>query len=386
MILAEIQGFERDLVAMRRHLHQQPELAFEEYETSAFVAARLEEWGYEVTRGIGGTGVIGTLRNGNSPRSLGLRADMDALPIQEETGIDYASRVPGKMHACGHDGHTAMLLGAARYLAQARPFTGTLHLIFQPAEEHISGAKRMVEEGLFERFPCDAVFALHNMPNVPLGHFMFKPGPIMAASDLATITMRGAGGHSAMPHLAADPIVAAATLVVALQSIVSRNRDPQEPAVLTVGTFHAGTVSNVIPDDATLTVDIRTFSPQMRAFIEQRLVALSRAQAESFGVVADIQYEKFYPVTSNAAAETEFVRDVALRHAGPDRVIDLTQPFPYSEDFAYMLEVRPGSYFMLGIGNGPRLHTSTYDFNDEALAIGASFWARLVREYLKSGM
>ncbi|WP_342644232.1 M20 aminoacylase family protein [Rhodoligotrophos ferricapiens] len=383
MIVAEIKESEPDLTAIRRHLHTRPELAFEEHETSAFIAKHLEDWGYQVTRGVAGTGIVATLRNGNGPRSLGLRADMDALPIQEETGLAYASANPGKMHACGHDGHMAMLLGAARYLSKARPFNGTLHLIFQPAEEDISGAKRMVEEGLFEQFPCDAVFALHNMPNVPLGHFLFKTGPMMAASDVATITMRGAGGHAATPHLTADPILAAATLVVALQSIVSRNRDPQEPAVLSVGTFHAGTVSNVIPDEAQLTVDVRTFSAATRDLIEQRVTRLAKMQAESFGLTADVNYERFYPVTVNAPEPTQFARDIALKWAGADKITDLERPFSYSEDFAYMLQARPGSYFMLGMGDGHKLHTSRYNFNDDALVIGASFWVRLVEDYLR---
>lgn len=384
MIVPEIQAFENELIAMRHHLHARPELAFEEHETAAFVAARLEEWGFDVTRGIGGTGVIATLRRGNDPRSIGLRADMDALPIDEETGVAYSSRNPGRMHACGHDGHTTMLLGAARHLAQCDSFRGTVHLIFQPAEEAISGAKRMVEEGLFERFPCDAIFAMHNMPNAPLGQFMFKPGPMMAAHDGATITMRGRGGHAAMPHLTADPIVAGASLVMALQSIISRNRDPHDPVVLSIATFHAGTVGNVIPDTATLTVDIRTFNAQTRRFVEKRIREIATAQAESLGVVAEIDYRNTYPVTVNSADETEFARQSAIRFAGKDKVISVDRPYPFSEDFAYMLEAVPGSYFMMGIGDGAMLHTSKYNFNDAALVPGASFWVRLVEDYFRS--
>jgi hippurate hydrolase len=384
MIVPEIKAFEQELVAIRHHLHAHPELAFEEHQTSAFVAEKLEEWGYEVTRGIGGTGVIGTLRKGNDPRAIGLRADMDALPITEETGLDYASRNPGKMHACGHDGHTTMLLGAARHLAQSDSFRGTVHLIFQPAEECISGAKRMVEEGLFERFPCDAIFAMHNMPNVPFGQFLFKSGAIMAASDGAKIVMRGRGGHAATPHLTADPIVAGAGLVMALQTIISRNRDPHDAVVMTVGTFHAGTVGNVIPDHATLTVDIRTFNAETRRFIEKRIKELARAQAESYGVTAEIDYRNSYPVTVNSPAETEFARQVALQYAGSDRVVTVERPYPYAEDFAYMLEAVPGTYFMMGIGDGAKLHTPQYNFNDDALVPGASFWVRLVEEYFRN--
>jgi len=384
MIVPEIKAFEQELVAIRHHLHAHPELAFEEHQTSAFVAEKLEEWGYEVTRGIGGTGVIGTLRKGNDPRAIGLRADMDALPITEETGLDYASRTPGKMHACGHDGHTTMLLGAARHLAQSDSFRGTVHLIFQPAEECISGAKRMVEEGLFERFPCDAIFAMHNMPNVPFGQFLFKSGAIMAASDGAKIVMRGRGGHAATPHLTADPIVAGAGLVMALQTIISRNRDPHDAVVMTVGTFHAGTVGNVIPDHATLTVDIRTFNAETRRFIEKRIKELARAQAESYGVTAEIDYRNSYPVTVNSPAETEFARQVALQYAGSDRVVTVERPYPYAEDFAYMLEAVPGTYFMMGIGDGAKLHTPQYNFNDDALVPGASFWVRLVEEYFRN--
>lgn len=384
MIVPEIKAFEQELVAIRHHLHAHPELAFEEHQTSAFVAEKLEEWGYEVTRGIGGTGVIGTLRKGNDPRAIGLRADMDALPITEETGLDYASRNPGKMHACGHDGHTTMLLGAARHLAQSDSFRGTVHLIFQPAEECISGAKRMVEEGLFERFPCDAIFAMHNMPNVPFGQFLFKSGAIMAASDGAKIVMRGRGGHAATPHLTADPIVAGAGLVMALQTIISRNRDPHDAVVMTVGTFHAGTVGNVIPDHATLTVDIRTFNAETRRFIEKRIKELARAQAESYGVTAEIDYRNSYPVTVNSPAETEFARQIALQYAGSDRVVTVERPYPYAEDFAYMLEAVPGTYFMMGIGDGAKLHTPQYNFNDDALVPGASFWVRLVEEYFRN--
>ncbi|WP_429514622.1 M20 aminoacylase family protein [Rhodoligotrophos appendicifer] len=368
---------------MRRHLHERPELAFQEFETAEFVANRLQEWGFEVARGIAETGVVGTLRCGEGPRKIALRADMDALPMVEETGLSYASHTKGRMHACGHDGHVTMLLGAARELARSRDFSGTVHVIFQPAEEDISGAKRMVAEGIFERFPCDAVFALHNMPGAPLGKFLVRSGPIMAASDVATITLRGAGGHAAMPHLTRDPVVAGASLVMALQSIVSRNRDPHDPAVVTVGTFQAGTVSNVIPDTATLTVDVRSFSAPLRAMLEQRIRAIAAHQADSFNVTAEIKYENFYPVTVNSERETRFLNDAALRFAGPENVEVLARPYPYSEDFSYMLQVKPGSYFILGMGDGPGLHTTQYDFNDAALPIGASFWVSLVEDFLR---
>jgi hippurate hydrolase len=374
-----------DLVAMRRHLHQRPELAFEEYETSAFVAECLTRWGFDVTRHVAGTGVVGSLSVGSNGRSVGVRADMDGLPIEEATGLTYRSRNPGRMHACGHDGHVAMLLGVARHLAETRRFEGTVHLIFQPAEEDISGARRMLKEGLAERFPCEAIFAMHNMPGFPAGKLLFRPGPIMAAVDTAKIVLRGIGGHGALPHLTADPVVAGSAIIMALQTIVARNVNPLDAAVITVSSFHAGTATGIIPDNAVLELGIRSFDPGVRDLLETRITALARAQAESFGVRAEVEYERYYPATVNHAAETVFAREVALMAFGSENVCDLAKPFPFSEDFCYFLEKIPGCYLLMGMGDRPMLHSPNYDFNDECLAVGASYWAHLVETYLPAG-
>jgi hippurate hydrolase len=307
-------------VALRRDLHRHPELGLQEERTSALVAERLQAWGYEVHRGLATTGVVGTLRRGSGRKRLGLRADMDALPVQEANTFAHASCHPGRMHACGHDGHTAMLLAAAQHIAQAVDFSGTLHLIFQPAEEHPGGAKLMVEQGLFERFPCDAVFAMHNMPGVPAGHLVLREGAAMASSDDVTLTLRGQGGHGALPHRATDVVVAAASIVMALQTIVSRNIDPLQTAVVTVGAVHAGQANNVIPAEARLELSVRALDRAVRDRLEQRIRALVVAQAESFGVVAEVVYRRDYPVLVNTAAETRFAREVALELLGPDRV------------------------------------------------------------------
>jgi hippurate hydrolase len=374
-----------EFVALRRDLHRHPELAFEEHRTAALVAARLEDWGYAVTRGLGGTGVVGTLVRGQGPRRLGLRADMDALPIAEATGKPWASERPGLMHACGHDGHTAMLLAAARRLAEDAAFDGTLHLIFQPAEEGGGGALRMMADGLFERFPCDAVFAMHNMPGVPQGHLVLREGAAMASSDYATITLTGTGGHGAMPQHAADPVVAAASLVMALQTVVSRNVDPLQAAVVTVGALHAGQANNVIPATATLELSVRALDRGVRALLEQRIRALAEAQAASFGVRAEVAWRPGYAVLVNSAAETAFARAVALEVAGAERVVPQGPPLTGSEDFAFMLERVPGSYLLIGNGDGPgscMVHHPGFDFNDDNIAVGSAFWVRLAQRFL----
>jgi hippurate hydrolase len=374
-----------ELVAIRHDLHAHPELGLEEMRTSDVVAGHLEAMGYEVTRGLAKTGLVATLRNGTGRRSIGIRADMDALPILEETGLDYASKTPGLMHACGHDGHTTMLLGAARAIAERRNFDGTVHLIFQPAEENFGGARIMMEEGLFERFPCDAVFALHNEPNLPFGQFALRDGPIMAAVDEARITINGRGGHGAEPQETADPIVCGASIVMALQSIVSRNIHPMDPSVITVGSFHGGSASNIIPERAEIVVGIRSFDPKVRDELERRITMIARSQAESFGMTATVRYERSYDATINHTAETDFVRDLAVRFAGPDKVVDLARPFMGSEDFAYMLKACPGTYFFLGTsttGDEKPLHHPGYNFNDDLLPIGAAFWTELVEAYL----
>jgi len=376
-------------VALRRDLHRHPELAFEEHRTAALVAERLRAWGYEVTAGIGGTGVVGRLVRGSGPRRLGLRADMDALPIEEATGLPHASVHPGVMHACGHDGHTAMLLAAARHLAEHGRFDGTLHLIFQPAEEGGGGALRMMADGLFERWPCDAVFAMHNMPGTPQGHLVLRDGAAMASSDYATITLEGTGGHGALPHRAADPVVAAASLVMALQTVVSRNVDPQQAAVVTVGALHAGTANNVIPAQAVLELSVRALDRDVRALLEQRIKALAAAQADSFGVRATVDWRPGYAVLVNTPAETALAREVALDTVGASRVTPQGPALTASEDFAFMLERVPGSYLFIGNGAAGEafthgacsVHNPGYDFNDDNIAIGAAFWVRLAERY-----
>ncbi|UOK69417.1 M20 aminoacylase family protein [Ancylobacter polymorphus] len=375
-----------ELVALRRDLHAHPELGLEEVRTSDLIARELTALGYQVTRGLAKTGLVATLSQGSSRRSVGVRADIDALPILEETGLPYASTTPGLMHACGHDGHTAMLIGAARAIAERRHFDGTVHLIFQPAEENFGGAKIMVEEGLFDRFPCDAVFALHNDPDVPFGTFVFRDGPIMAAVDECRITVHGRGGHGAEPQSTADPILAGASIVMALQSIVARNIHPMDPSVITVGAFHAGAASNVIPERAELVIGIRSFDPGVRDELERRIRLIAEGQAASYGMSATVDYQRSYDATINHAAETDFLRALATRFSGADKVREMARPSMGSEDFAYMLKERPGSYFFLGgrVSEADRpLHHPGYNFNDDLLPIGAAFWTELVETYLK---
>jgi hippurate hydrolase len=374
------------LVAIRRTLHQRPELGLEEVWTSDFVAGQLAALGYEVHRGLARTGVVGTLRSGTSGRAVALRADIDALPIEEETGLDYASRTPGLMHACGHDGHTAILLGAAKAIAERRNFDGTVHLIFQPAEENVGGAKMMVEEGLFDLFPCDAVFALHNDPSLPFGRFAFRDGAIMAAVDEARITVEGRGGHGAEPETTADPVVAGASIVMALQTIVSRNIHPIDPAVVTVAAFHGGSASNIIPPRVELLVGIRSFDPDTRDYLERRIGEIARLQAQSYGMTARVDYSRSYDATINDKAQTDYLRERARKFAGAENVVELSRPRMGSEDFAYMLRARPGSYFFLGTATGRNdrpLHHPGYDFNDDIIPVAAAFWTDLVEDFLR---
>lgn len=373
---------EDEFVLLRRRLHGEPELAYQEHKTSALVAQYLTEWGYEVATGLGKTGVVGTLQVGTGERSLAIRADMDALPIEEATGLPYASRTKGVMHACGHDGHTAILLSAARQLAESRNFSGTLRVIFQPAEENNSGARAMIEDGLFERFPVDAVFGLHNWPGVPTGQFAFLTGPAMASVDLVIIKIIGKGGHGAKPQQTVDPVVASAALITALQTIVSRSVDPLEMAVVTVGSIHGGNAPNVIPDSVELQLTVRTFNQDIREQIRQRLTALAEGQAASFGARAEVYYPRGYPVLINSAAETDFARDVARRHFGDARIHDGLRPITASEDFAFMLQQRPGSYLFIGNGDSADLHSPNYDFNDAILPDAARYWVHLAEDYL----
>lgn len=371
-----------DFVALRRYLHTRPELAYEEHETSALIADYLRGWGYEVETGIGGTGVVGTLRTGLGERSVGIRADMDALPIEEVTGLDYASRNPGRMHACGHDGHTTILLATAQQLAANPNFSGTVRLIFQPAEEIGGGARKMIKDGLFERFPVDAVFGLHNWPGIATGQFAFLEGPTMASVDMAIIRIQGKGGHGAKPHLSIDPIVIAASLVMALQTIVSRNVDPLQAAVITVGSIHGGSLPNVIPDSVELQLTVRSFDESVRQAIRQRITALVESHVASFGATTDIHYPAGYPVLVNEPTQTGFARAVARRHFGAERIDPTLRPITASEDFAFMLEKRPGSYLFLGNGDSADLHSPRYDFNDAIIPDAARYWVRLVEDFL----
>ena len=376
-----------EFIRIRRDIHAHPELAFEEHRTATLVAQKLRDWGYEVTTGLGRTGVVGTLRRGQGGKSLGLRADMDALPITEQSGADWQSTVPGKMHACGHDGHTATLLAAAHAIAQDVRFDGTLHLIFQPAEEGAGGAVQMMADGLFEKFPCDAVFALHNMPGVEAGHFVFRSGPTMASSDDVFITLKGMGGHGAMPHKSIDTLVAAASIVMALQTIVSRNVDPLQTAVVTVGAIQAGQANNVIPEEATLKLSVRALDPEVRTLLKQRILELVELQARSYRVEARIDWREGYAVLVNSKEHTAFATDVAMRLFGHDRVTPNGPALTASEDFAFMLEKVPGCYLFVGNG-GPgspgacMVHNPGYDFNDDLIEPGAAFWVKLVSEFL----
>ncbi len=392
-VLRALQAHAAEFIAVRRDIHRHPELAFEERRTAALVADRLESWGYAVERHIGGTGVVGTLVRGKGSRRLGLRADMDALPIDEASGAEWSSRHQGVMHACGHDGHTAMLLAAARHLAEQGDFDGTLHLIFQPAEEGGGGALRMMADGLFERYPCDAIFAMHNMPGIAQGHLVLRDGPTMASSDYATVTLTGIGGHGAMPHLAADPIVAAASIVMALQTIVARNVDPLQAAVVTVGALHSGKANNVIPATATLELSVRALDRAVRVGLERRIKALVAAQADSLGVKAQIDWRAGYSVLVNTAAETQFAREVALELVGAECVTLQGLPLTGSEDFAFMLERVPGSYLLIGNGAAApgdpagaagacMVHNPGYDFNDRNIAVGSAFWVLLAQRFL----
>jgi hippurate hydrolase len=389
-VLHALQTRAAPFVALRRDLHRHPELGLQEFRTSQVLAEQLESWGYRVTRGLATTGLVAQLKRGSGSKRLGLRADMDALPIHEANDLAHCSVHAGVMHACGHDGHSAMLMAAAQYIAQEVEFSGTLNLIFQPAEEHPGGAKIMIEEGLFERFPCDAIFAAHNMPGVPAGQLVFIEGPAMASSDDVTITLTGVGGHGAMPHRAQDPIVAAASIVMTLQTIVSRNVDPQHTAVITVGSLIAGKANNVIPASARLELSVRSLDREVRDLLQARITQLVTAQAQSLGVQAHIDYKRDYPVLVNTPDETELARQVGTELLGAERVTRQGRPLTGSEDFAFMLEHCPGSYFMIGNGAGEgqpehscMVHNPGYDFNDDILPVGAAFWALLTQRYLK---
>jgi hippurate hydrolase len=371
-----------EFVQLRRDLHRHPELAFREKRTSGIIAGLLGDWGYEVATGIGRTGVVGTLRRGNGPKALAIRADFDALPIEEATGAAYASESPGAMHACGHDGHTTILLAAGRRLAETGDFRGTLHLVFQPAEEIGAGAPAMIKDGLFERFPVDAIYGLHNWPGVPAGQFGFVTGPAMASVDRASVRVRGKGGHGAAPHETVDPIVAASHIVTALQTVVSRNINPLDAGVVTVASIHGGEATNVIPEWVDLKLTTRSFRTDVRALLQTRVPALIRAQAESFGADADVDYQLGFPSVVNSEAETDFIAGIARETFGDSSVEAGFRPRTASEDFAFFLEQRPGSFVFVGNGDGPGLHSPAYDFNDEIIGPAATLWVRVAERFL----
>ena len=383
-ILEKIRALHGDMADWRHDIHAHPETAFEEQRTSALVARKLESFGLRVHTGLGRTGVVGTLSNGSGQRSIGLRADMDALHIHEQNGFGHRSQHEGKMHACGHDGHTAMLLGAAKYLADTRHFDGTVHFIFQPAEENEGGGREMVEQGLFDKFPCDAVYGMHNWPGMPVGQFGVRPGPMMASFDIFEIELTGRGSHAALPHTGIDPVLAASALVQALQSIPSRNVDPIESAVVSVTQIHAGDTWNVIPDAAVLRGTTRAFKPDVQDLIERRMREICAGVASTYGTQVKLRYERRYPPTVNAVRETEISAAVLERMVGAENVARIP-PVMGSEDFAFMLQVKAGCYVFVGNGPGEggcMLHNPHYDFNDAILPIGASYWANLVEHVL----
>ena len=378
-VLNRIASYAGEMKGWRRHIHANPELEFDCHQTAAFIVERLREFGVdEIHEGIATSGVVAIIDGRGPGPVIGLRADMDALPIAELTGAEHASQVPGKMHACGHDGHVAMLLGAAKYLAETRNFNGSVALIFQPAEEEGGGGEVMVREGIMDRFNIARVFGIHNAPNLPLGHFQTTPGPIMASVDTAYVTVTGLGGHAATPHECVDPVVAIVAMVQAIQTIIPRNVYALDEAIISVTMIHTGSASNIIPEDGTFAATIRAFRPDVRDLLKKRFHEIVEGTAMAFGVKASVEYEWGYPATINDEKETEFAAAVAREVSGDHAVNDQSNREMGSEDFSYMLEARPGSYLFLGIGPGAGLHHAAYDFNDEAAPYGASFLARLV--------
>lgn len=383
--LPEIEAFNDDLVAWRRDFHAHPEIGYEEVRTSGLVAERLASWGIEVHRGLGVTGVVGVLHGSQTGGSIGIRADMDALPMEEEGDVPHRSTIPGAFHGCGHDGHTTMLLGAARALAAKPDFKGTVHFIFQPAEEGLAGGKAMVDEGLFERFPCDEVYGLHNWPELPFGKAAAQAGPIMAASDFFDIEIDGVGAHAAMPHRGVDPIVVAAHVVTALQTLVSRSTDPLDSSVVSVTKIEAGSAYNVIPARAVLRGTCRTLRPETRDAMEVGIARVAENTARAFGAVASTDYRRNYPPTVNHGPQADKAAAALATIVGAENVLRNTLPSMGGEDFAFMLEKRPGCYLWLGAGGSPtscNVHHPKYDFNDDLLSVGASLWVELVGQVL----
>lgn len=385
-----------DITELRRDIHAHPELCFQEERTAELVARSLSDWGIEVHRGLGTTGVVGVIRQGSSPRAIGLRADMDALPMTEHNTFAHASRHPGKMHACGHDGHTAMLLAAARHLAQHRDFDGTVYLVFQPAEEGGGGAREMIKDGLFERFPMQAIFGMHNWPGLPTGSFSICEGPVMASSNEFKITISGKGSHAALPHNGIDPVPVACQMVQAFQTIVTRNKKPTDAAVISVTMIHTGEATNVVPDTCEIQGTVRTFTLEVLDMIEQRMRDVARHTAAAFGASVQFDFHRNYPPTINHAAEAQFVRQVMQEVVGTDMTLPF-DPTMGAEDFSFFLQAKPGAYFMIGNGDGAHrgayaghdhslgpctLHNPNYDFNDQLIPVGASLWVRLVERWL----
>jgi hippurate hydrolase len=381
------------IAAVRRDLHAHPELCFQEVRTADVVAAKLTEWGIPIHRGLGTTGVVGIVKNGTSNRAVGLRADMDALPVTEINTFAHASKHPGKMHACGHDGHTAMLLAAAQHLARHRNFDGTVYLIFQPAEEGGGGAREMIKEGLFEQFPMEAVFGMHNWPGMKAGQFAVSPGPAMASSNEFTITIRGKGGHAALPHTGIDPVPIACEMVQAFQTIITRNKKPTDAGVISVTMIHAGEANNVIPDSCELKGTVRTFTLEVLDLIEARMQKIAEHVCAAHDAECEFGFHRNYPPTINTADEANFARRVMAGIVGADNVL-VQEPAMTAEDFAFMLQAKPGAYAFIGNGDGSHrdmhhgggpcmLHNASYDFNDDLIPLGATCWVRLAEEFLQ---
>jgi amidohydrolase len=382
-IVKRIADMQAEVAAWRRDIHAHPEILFDVHRTAANVAEKLKAFGCdEVVPGIGKTGVVGVIRGrkngGNGPKAIGLRADMDALPMDEQTNLPYRSTNPGKMHACGHDGHTAMLLGAAKYLAETRNFSGTAVVIFQPAEEGGGGGREMVKEGMMERFGIEEVYGMHNMPGLPVGEFAIRPGPLLAAADRIVIEIEGLGAHAARPHQGIDPVVVGAQIVNQAQSIVSRSVDPIKSGLISICQFHAGSADNVIPQTATLRGTARSLLPEVRDILENRLREIVEGTAKAYGAKATLTYNRHYPVTRNHAAQTDFAAAIASDVVGAQGVDTNTPPLMGGEDFSFMLEARPGAFIFIGNGDSAGLHHPAYDFNDDAIPAGVSYWARLV--------
>lgn len=383
------------IVALRRDIHAHPELCFQEVRTADLVAARLTEWGIPVHRGLGGTGVVGIVKNGSSDRAIGLRADMDALPMQEFNTFPHASKNPGKMHACGHDGHVAMLMAAARHFARNRNFDGTVYLIFQPAEEGGGGAREMIKDGLFEKFPMEAVFGMHNWPGGQVGRFAVGAGPVMASTAEFKVVIRGKGGHGAMPHLGIDPVPVACQMVQAFQTIVSRNMKPIDAGVVSVTMIHSGEATNVIPDSCELQGTVRAFRGEVQDLIEQRMRQIAEHVSAAHDCRCEFEFHRNYPATVNSAPEAEFARKVMASIVGEENVLP-QEPTMGAEDFAFMLEAKPGAYCFIANGDGSHrefghgagpcvLHNPSYDFNDDLIPLGATYWVRLAEEWLAKG-